>query len=241
MRGPGSSESSDPSSSDDEKSDEDNNEDSDASGDDAVKGAPAKKKPMGSKFLRTAKGGDDSSSDEDEDESDQEIVKVVKSAKSKKLDEMEAIEKSIGNGQRISDWANVNTGRLRFHSSFHAHPSIMSTIDVYYKCIIFWHKFLCNLLVEYDKLSRLSAPLPGSTSSLLPPVILRVILSLEESLGSASTGANVAGGKKSKMNATSARALTALKQKIKKAMRENETILAEYKTVSPARIFPFAQ
>ena len=102
---------SDASGSGDSEADNDSDEDSDASQDDAVKNAPAKKKPMGSKFLRTAKGGDDTSSDEDEDESDQETVKVVKSAKSKRLDEMEAIEKSIGNGQRINDWASVNSGK----------------------------------------------------------------------------------------------------------------------------------
>lgn len=89
------------------------------------------------------------------------------------------------------------------------------------------------MLTEYDKLARLSAPLPGSTSSLLPPVFLRTILSLEETLGSASTSAAAgAGGKKAKMNATSARALTAMKQKIKKATRDNEAILKEYKEVS---------
>jgi hypothetical protein len=33
------------------------------------------------------------------------------------------------------------------------------------------------------------------------------------------------------MNATSAKALTAIKQKIKKATRDNEAILAEYKGV----------
>ncbi len=86
-------------------------------------------------------------------------------------------------------------------------------------------------LSEYDKLSRLSAPLPGSTSSLVPPVLLRVLINLEESLASASTSAGGVGGKKSKMNATSAKALTALKQKVKKAARENESILAEFKTV----------
>lgn len=79
---------------------------------------------------------------------------------------------------------------------------------------------------EYDKLARLSAPLPGSTSSLLPPVFLRVIINLDESLANAN-----AGGKKSKLNATSAKALTAVKQKIKKATRDNEAILSDYKAV----------
>ena len=82
---------------------------------------------------------------------------------------------------------------------------------------------------EFDKLARLAAPLPGSTSSLLPPVFLRVILNLEETLASTSTSA---GGKKAKMNATAAKALTALKQKIKKAIRDNDAILKDYKEVS---------
>jgi len=86
--------------------------------------------------------------------------------------------------------------------------------------------------IEFDKLSRLAAPLPGSTSSLLPPVLLRVILHLEETLASTSTSSAGASGKKNKMNATAAKALTALKQKIKKGTRENEALLKEYKEVS---------
>lgn len=85
------------------------------------------------------------------------------------------------------------------------------------------------MFLEFDKLARLAAPLPGSTSSLLPPVFLRVILNLEETLASTSTSAG--GNKKSKMNATAAKGLTALKQKIKKAVRDNDALLKEYKEV----------
>lgn len=68
---------------------------------------------------------------------------------------------------------------------------------------------------------------------MLPPVYFSVVVSLEEKLASAGTGN--AGGKK-KMNATVAKALTALKQKIKKAARENEAAYKEYKDVSCAFI-----
>lgn len=100
-------------------------------------------------------------------------------------------------------------------------------------CILNIWLFLLPNYTEYDKLARLAAPLPGSTSSLLPPVFLRTILFLEETLASTSTSA---GGKKAKMNATAAKALTAVKQKVKKATRDNEGILTEYKEVRSQHI-----
>ncbi|TIC71263.1 hypothetical protein E3Q02_00162 [Wallemia mellicola] len=92
-------------------------------------------KPM-SRFLKTA-GGDSSSSDSDSDDSDdsdesddedgpkksrflkdapsdesdseEETKKVVKSAKDKRVEEMEAVIKTLDNASKISDWVAINT------------------------------------------------------------------------------------------------------------------------------------
>ena len=57
-------------------------------------------------------------------------------------------------------------------------------------------------------------------------------MSLEQSLADQSTTtAAASGAKKPKMNATAARALTAVKAKIKKAVRDNDDMIKEYKEV----------
>jgi translation initiation factor 3 subunit C len=55
-----------------------------------------------------------------------------------------------------------------------------------------------------------------------------VILSLEES----QTAVNENAAVKKKMNATNAKALNTMKQKLKKTIRENEAIIEKYKAVS---------
>lgn len=106
LRGAGSDSSDDDSSESESDSDEDSDEDSDAAGP-----ATTKKKPMASKFLKGTKDSDDSSSDDDNDnDEDEDTVKVVKSAKTKRMDEMEHSEKSILNAERIGDWGSANSG-----------------------------------------------------------------------------------------------------------------------------------
>lgn len=58
-----------------------------------------------SKFLR-----DQVSSDESEDG---EKVTVVKSAKDKRLEELEAVVKLIDNAQKINDWGSISSGKTR--------------------------------------------------------------------------------------------------------------------------------
>lgn len=55
-----------------------------------------------SKFLR-----DVASSDESEDE---DKVTIVKSAKDKRLEELEAVVKTIDNASKINDWSSIATG-----------------------------------------------------------------------------------------------------------------------------------
>lgn len=87
------------------------------------------------------------------------------------------------------------------------------------------------MTTDFDKLARLAAPLPGSTSSLYPPVYLRTVIHLEEKLANQTTGKDKETGNKKKMNANAARALTAIKAKIKKAARDNEAVIKEYTQV----------
>jgi hypothetical protein len=92
-----------------------------SSGDeDAAPTKPTGAKPVMSRFLKTAGSGSSSSesdSDEDSDESDSEdedseseVKKVVKSAKDKRLDEMEATGKVMDNGLKINDWVAISNG-----------------------------------------------------------------------------------------------------------------------------------
>jgi translation initiation factor 3 subunit C len=102
--------------------------------------APAK--PAMSRFLRTANPSDSSSSesesesedesddegaaqkeakpksrflrDSDEEESDEEIKRVVKSARDKRLEEMEATGRTMDNALKINDWIAISTGEHRF-------------------------------------------------------------------------------------------------------------------------------
>src|ERR1700683_5376416 len=78
-------------------------------------------KPVMSRFLKTAGSSSSSSesdSDEDSDESDEErdedsdgeVKKIVKSAKDKRLDEMEATGKVMDNGLKINDWVAISNG-----------------------------------------------------------------------------------------------------------------------------------
>lgn len=80
--------------SDEEDEDSDDDEDSSSSDDDGGKGA--------SKFLK-----DQVSSDESEDE---DKVTVVKSAKDKRLEELETVERLIENAVKINDWSTISNG-----------------------------------------------------------------------------------------------------------------------------------
>lgn len=80
--------------------------DSDASDDDSDDEKPkdGAAKPRASRFLR---GGGDSDSDSEED-----VKKVIKSAKDKRVDEMKAVMKKIENAQRIDDWVAISKGEF---------------------------------------------------------------------------------------------------------------------------------
>ena len=65
----------------------------------------------------------------------------------------------------------------------------------------------------------------------MPPLYLRVLTNLDNSITAASAKEKDA---KKKMNASNARALTAVKQKVKKNLKEHETLIKAYTEVSSA-------
>lgn len=111
-----------------------------SSDDEGAAKAPAAKPAM-SRFLRTGSGSDSDDSDsEDEDESgasqdeeqgqqqrksrflrtesddgdsDEEATRVVKSARDKRLEEMEACGKTMDNAVKINDWVAISNGASR--------------------------------------------------------------------------------------------------------------------------------
>ncbi|EKM54372.1 uncharacterized protein PHACADRAFT_258172 [Phanerochaete carnosa HHB-10118-sp] len=159
LRGAGNSDSSDGSDSESESESESSEEEDDKT----------KKK---SRFLRT---------EEDEDSSDEEEGKrVVKSARDKRLEEMEASGKMMDNALKINDWVAISN--------------------------------------EFDKLHRM-VQRQQNVSEPVPPFFIRTLVNLESSLNAAVSKEKEA---KKKMNASNARALTAMKQKVKKVLKEFE-------------------
>lgn len=96
--------------SDSSSSSESESEDEDESDDEGAAHKDAKPK---SRFLR----------DSDEEESDEEIKRVVKSARDKRLEEMEATGKAMDNALKINDWISISSGRSLFHVLYAARRS----------------------------------------------------------------------------------------------------------------------
>ena len=94
-----------------QKSNEDSDEDSDEGGSDEDDSSSSDEGgPSGaSKFLREA--------GESDSDSDDEKVKVVKSAKKKRFEELEGVIKTIENALKINDWSIIAAGKLRMPSS----------------------------------------------------------------------------------------------------------------------------
>jgi hypothetical protein len=80
---------------------------------------------------------------------------------------------------------------------------------------------------EFDKLGRMIQKQHALVYS-IPSFYIRTLFSLDESLGSAIAREKEA---KKKMNATNAKALTAMKQKVKKALKEYEQEIKTFQEV----------
>lgn len=186
---------------DSDSSDEDDDSDADS---DAGSDAAGGKSAAGPKVSRFAKGAASDTDSDDEDDG----KRVVKSAKSKRAEELEAGVKKVENAVRIDDWVTANSGQ----STLPVCTIIVLTVDLG--------------LTEFDKITRLVASSPGNVLAMvtIPAVYIKVIGSLETSISEA-------GAKKKKLNATHSKALNGMKQKVKKAQREHEELIKKYNEV----------
>ncbi|KAI9673429.1 MAG: Translation initiation factor 3 subunit c [Caeruleum heppii] len=145
----------------DEDSEEESGSDEDSSSDDE-----GKAKSGANKFLK-------SDDEESEESSDEERPTLVKSAKDKRFEELEATIKSIENAEKINDWAHISS--------------------------------------EFDKLNRQVAKLVQSGNT--PKVYVKAIADLEDFMNETIAKQKVS---TKKMNATNARGLNAVKQRIRR-------------------------
>jgi translation initiation factor 3 subunit C len=83
------------------------------------------------------------------------------------------------------------------------------------------------VLSEYDKLARMVLR-QQNVAEPVPPFYIRTLISLELALNSALAKEKEA---KKKMNASNARALTAMKQKVRKTVKEYEKEIKQYNDV----------
>ncbi|KAL0931071.1 eukaryotic translation initiation factor 3 subunit 8 [Colletotrichum truncatum] len=162
-----------------EDSDEEDEDESDEDSSDSDDG----QKAGASRFLRDV-------SSESEDSEDEERVKV-KSAKDKRIEELEATIKLIENGQKNGDWASIST--------------------------------------EFDKLNRQVTKLQEGGKT--PKVYIKTIAELEDYMNEAVAKQKVT---PKKLNATANRGLNAVKQKIKKIIKDYQTQVEAYRADNDA-------
>ena len=163
-----------------EESSEEESEDTEDGGED--ESSSEEGGPVGvSRFLRDA-----ASSDDESDESDT-GPKVVKSAKSKRLEEMEGVIKLIDNAIKINDWSSISN--------------------------------------EFDKLNRQVTKV-AQADNRPPKLFVKTIADLEDFMNEAIAKQKVT---PKKMNATNAKGLNAMKQKIKKTNKEYATEIEKYR------------
>jgi len=142
----------------------------------------------------------------DDEDSDEEVKRVVKSAKDKRLEEMEATGNSMNNALKINDWTAISTGE----------PCSVG-VQLLGGGI--------NKLSEFDKLLRMIQR-QQNVGEPIPPFFIRTITDLETSVNDAQLK-----DAKKKMNATNARAFTAMKQKVKKTLKDFEKEVKQYQAV----------
>ena len=152
-----------------------------------------------SKFLRDVESSEGESSDSD-------TPKVVKSAKGKRLEELEGVIKLIDNAQKINDWSSISTGE-------HAFPSET----------MYWVNLMENRL-EFDKLNRQVIKITAADKA--PKVYIKTVADLEDFMNETIAKQKVS---TKKMNATNAKGLNAMKQKIKRNNRDYVTEIDKYR------------
>lgn len=150
-----------------------------------------------SQFLK-----DHDSSDESEDE---EKVTIVKSAKDKRFEELEAVVKLIENAVRINDWSSISTGQSTLNKAFQG--ELMPTIRS-----------------DFDKLNRQIVKMTAQEKP--PKIYVKIISDLEDSMNETIARQKVSA---KKMNASNAKGLNAMKQKIKRNNKDYVADLEKYR------------
>ncbi|KAJ8098823.1 eukaryotic translation initiation factor 3 subunit 8 N-terminus-domain-containing protein [Lipomyces tetrasporus] len=163
--------------SEEESTEEDESEAESSDEDEAGGFLKAGAKGSAARFLR---GEESEESDEDESR------RVVKSAKDKRLEEIDAIIRTIDNAKKINDWVHISN--------------------------------------EFDKLNKIIAK--ASQQGDTPKTYIKAIAELEDFMNET---IKTEKDSKKKMNATNARALNSIKQRIKKNNRQYEDLIAKFR------------
>ncbi len=179
-----------------EDDDEDGNEDEESSSDDEAG------KTGASRFMRDAIDSGEESEDEDK-------VVVLKSAKDKRLEELEGTVRAIENAEKINDWAVISAG-------------------VY---LIYWERGESWYRdgqadfgwTEFDKLNRQLPKL--IVNQTVPKLYIKACADLEDFMNETIAKQKVS---TKKMNATNARGLNAVKQRIKKNNKDHAAEIDKY-------------
>ncbi|KAJ3849720.1 eukaryotic translation initiation factor 3 subunit 8 N-terminus-domain-containing protein [Lentinula lateritia] len=203
----------------DSDSDSDESEELMSSGDEAPQAKPATgAKTAMSRFLRkTGPGADsdsssDSDSDSDEDsDSDSDVPKPKKGLPLRSdSEDSETEEEEDRQGIRIMSAQEKRLAEME--GTGKAMENALKIND--------W----VSISNEFDKLARMIQR-QHNVSEPIPPFYIKTLLSLESSLTSAIAKEKEA---KKKMNATNAKALNSMKQKVRKAAKEYEQDIAKY-------------
>jgi translation initiation factor 3 subunit C len=91
------------------------------------------------------------------------------------------------------------------------------------------------MIAEFDKLVRM-VQRQHNVSEPIPPFYVKTLISLETAINETIAKEKEA---KKRMNATNGKALTAMKQKVKKAMKEYEKDITRYQAVRTTSIVQF--
>ncbi|KAJ3841694.1 eukaryotic translation initiation factor 3 subunit 8 N-terminus-domain-containing protein [Lentinula raphanica] len=199
----------------DSDSDSDESEELMSSGDEAPQAKPSGSKPAMSRFLRTAGSDSDSSdsdSDSDEDsDSDSDIPKPKKTGLPLRSDSEESeSEEEDRQGIRI-----ISAQERRLAEMEGTGKAIENGLKI---------NDWVSISNEFDKLARMIQR-QHNVSEPIPPFYLKTLISLETSVASAIAKEKEA---KKKMNATNAKALNSMKQKVRKAFREHAEDIVKY-------------
>ena len=140
-------------------SDDSSDSDSDSDDSDAPRPSAAEAAPAAPRVSRFARGGP---SDSDSDSDDDERGRIVRSARSKRLDELDAGAKRVENALRIDDWSTVSNEFDKLAKLVAANPgggvaltAEMTTPPVWLKTVVSLDEALANPDVKKKKLNAI--------------------------------------------------------------------------------------